>query len=205
MGGLFGGEINGFDGLLVGHPQEKLDRDGAIPAAPIEGLTAWANRQAERLRETKQLTLELSRTLIALGADQEHLLVVEHSGEALSTTELHALLSDTDEIWLLSERDAGHDSDDEVLKSDFERGLELDERAIVANLTASRNPFLRFSTWPSGRTAFASPCVTDVINRVVNEAWPDVPVVQELERTIGQVIGTPIVRQVTVIRRNKVT
>lgn len=205
VGGLFGGEIDGFDGLLVGHPQEKLNRDGAIPATPIEGLTAWANRQARQLLEAKQLTLELSRTLIALGADPEHLLVVEHNGEALSTKALRALLADTDEIWLLSERDAGHDSNDEVLKSDFERGLELDERVIVANLAASRNPFLNFSTWPSELTAFVSPCVTAVINRVVNEAWPDASGEQELERTIGSVIGTPIVRQVAVARRNKAT
>lgn len=205
VGGLLGGEISGFDGLLVGHPQEKLDRDGAIPAAELEGLTAWANRQASQLLEAQQLTLALSRTLIALDADPEHLLVVEHKGESLSTRELRALLSDTDEIWLLSKNDAGHDSDDEVLKSDFERGLELDERVIVADISQSRNPFLMFSTWPSGDAGFASPCVTDVINRVVNKAWPDAAGEKEVERTIGEVYGTPIVRQVTVILCNKTT
>ncbi len=205
VGGLWGGEINGFHGLLVGRPQNRLDRDGAVPAVPLDLLAVWANRQARLLLESKKLTLGLSKTLIALGANPEELLVVEHNGNALSTKGFRAELADTDEIWLLSENEMRHAADDEVLQADFERSFEPDQRVFIVDMTEMRNAFVTPVSWPARSDPSALRCPANVIECVVNEVWPDAAGEKEQDQTVGYVLGTPIIRQVTVIRRNKLT
>ncbi|MDP1610265.1 MAG: ATP-binding protein [Sulfuritalea sp.] len=205
VGGLWGGEINGFHGLLVGRPQNRLDRDGAVPAVPLDFLAVWANRQAGLLLEGKKLTLGLSKTLIALGADPEDLLVVEHHGNALSTKSFRAALADTEEVWLLPENEMRHASDDEVLQADFERSFEPDQKVFVADMTETRNAFVTSVSWPERSDPPARRCPANVVERVVNEAWPDAVGEKDQDQTVGYVLGTPITRQLTVIRRSKPT
>lgn len=203
VGGLWGGEINGFHGLLVGRPQDRLDRSIATPAAPLDTISAWADRQARTLIEKSQLTLGLSKILLALGAEPEELCVAKHEGSQMTARQFRETISGLDEIWLLSDRDVGHDADDEVLKSDFERFLELDSRVFVVDLGKSRNAFVTASFWPPENDSAGPRCPAEVVEHAVNQIWPDAESEEDQERTIGNVSGEPINRNVTVVRRKK--
>lgn len=202
VGGLWGGEISGFHGLLIGRPQDRLDRSSAVPAAPISSISEWADRQASSLIEKSQLTRGLSKILLSLGADPEELLVVKHGDENLTTGQLRKVLASLDELWLLSESDEGFDSDDLVLKSDYETFLKLDPRVFVVDLTKSQTGFVAAVVWPPDIDSSVQTCQLEVIQRVVNEVWPNAVGEEDQERAVGNVSGEPITRNVIVVRRN---
>lgn len=72
-------------------------------------------------------------------------------------------------------------------------------------MTETRNAFVTSVSWPGRSDPSALRCPANVIERVVNEVWPDAAGEKEQDQTVGYVLGTPIIRQVMVIRRNTST
>jgi hypothetical protein len=202
VGGLLGGSVNGLAGILVGTQAELLNRSVATPLVVQDVLFEWANKQAELLREAKQLTWILSAKLLALGADSGELLVVSHGAEDWTENRLTVELNKLSEIWLLEDRECQYESDtDEVLKSDYEKNLVLDSRVFVIKSGISSNEFIHSTQWPSTfpKKYLAQP--NEVFEKVVNSLWPDADLIESKEQVVGHVLGVPILRDVKIIRK----
>lgn len=204
VGGLLGGYINGLAGILVGKQAELLNRSVAIPLVEQDALSAWANKQADLLREAKQLTLRLSAKLLALGADSGELLVISHGENDWTENQLTVELENLNEIWLLEDREYQYESDtDEVLKSDFEQNLILDPKVFVIKNGVSINEFIHSAQWPSTLPNKYLTQPIDVLAKVANSVWPDGDMSEAKGQIIGHVLGVPIQRDVKIICRTK--
>lgn len=204
VGGLYGGVIHGMAGIMVGKQADLLNRSVAIPIVEQDALAKWAENQATLLRLANQLTWKKSARLLALGAAPDELLVIAHGTDEWTANRLENELNDLDEIWLLEDREYQYQSDcDEVLRSDFERFLELDPRVLIVKSGVATNEFLHSTNWPN---PFFKDCITQpakVFEKIVNDEWPDCELIEEMEKTIGRVSGVSITRNVEVILKSK--
>lgn len=204
VGGLMGGQISGVAGIIVGEQSDLLDRSFANPLILKDGLSAWATNQANLLRVADQLTWKRSAALLALGANAEELLVIAHGTEDWSAKRLTEELMRMDEIWLLDEQEFQYDSDnDEVMKFDFDRHLELDPKVFVIKSGASLNQFIHKSHWPNPFFDGHPTQPTALLNNLINEAWPDAELKDVEAQTIGIVSGFAIRRDVKIIWKTK--
>ena len=203
VGGLHGGVIAGMVGILVGNQADLLNRSVAIPIVEQDALSAWADNQANLLRTAQQLTWKRSAKLLALGAASDELLVITHGTEDWTESRLTDELKNLDEIWLLDDRDCQYESDsDEVMKSDFERNLDLDPRVFVIKSGVSPNEFIQSTHWPSPLFKDRPTQPSAVFEKIVNGVWPEVDLTAKVQ-VIGTVSGVPIRRDVKIIFRTK--
>jgi hypothetical protein len=204
VGGLYGGAIAGMAGIMIGNQAELLNRSVAIPIVEEGALSAWANKQADLLRAANQLTWKRSVRLLALGASFDELLVITHGAEDWTASQLAGKLGKMDEIWLLEERDFQYESDsDEVMKSEFERSLDLDPRIFVIKSGAAANEFVHSTTWPSPFFMGSPTQPSAVLEAILNRMWPDGELTEAEAQVIGDVSGVPIRRDVKIIRKTK--
>jgi len=204
VGGLHGGSISGLAGILVGKQADLLSRSVAIPIVEPAALSAWADKQANLLREVNELTWDRSAKLLALGATSDELLVIIHGTESWTANRLEDELKHLDEIWLLEDRQCQYESDlDEVMKADFEKNLNLDSRVFFIKSGASRNEFITPTHWPSPFFKDRSTQPSAVFEEIVNSVWPDGELTKAEAQVIGHVSGTPIRRDVEIIYKTK--
>lgn len=204
VGGLHGGAIAGIAGIMVGKQDDILNRSVAIPAAEQNALSTWANNQAKMLRDAKELTWGKSAKLLALGAASDELMVITHGTEDWTANRLADELKKLDEIWLLEDRKCHYQSDsDEVMKSDFERNLDLDPRLFVIKSGTSTNEFIHSTYWPSPLFKEYPTQPSAVFEKITNNVWPDGDLIKAEAQVIGHVSGVPIRRDVEIIYRNK--
>jgi len=204
VGGLYGGTIHGFAGIMVGKQADLLNRSVAIPIVGQDALSAWANEQANLLRTANQLTWKRSARLLSLGATSDELLVIAHGTEDWTANRLKEELKNLDEIWLLEDRGCQYESDtDEVMKPDFERNLELDPRVFVIERGVSLNEFIHTSHWPSPFFKGQPTQPAQVFEKVVNSVWTDCELAKAEAHVVGHVSGVPIYRDVQIIYRTK--
>lgn len=204
VGGLFGGVIHGMAGIMVGKQADLLDRSVAIPIVEQDALSTWAENQANLLRAANQMTWNRSAKMLALGANPDELLVIAHGAEEWTANRLADELKKLDEFWLLEDREFQHQPDcDEVLRSDFERYLELDPRVLVVKSGVSTNEFLHSTDWPSPFFKDRLTQPAKVFEKIVNDMWPDCELTEETETIIGYAAGIPITRNVQVIYKSK--
>ena len=204
VGGLLGGAINGLAGIIVGKQADLLNRSVAIPLVEQDALSAWADNQADLLRAAKQLTWKRSTKLLALGAASDELLVISHGTEDWTENRLTEELRNLDEIWLLEDRECQYESDtDEVMKSDFERNLDLDPKVFVIKSGASSNEFIHSTHWPSPFFKGRPTQPSAVFEKVTNSVWPDCDLTKAEGQVIGHVSGVQIRRDVGIIYRTK--
>jgi hypothetical protein len=202
VGGLYGGVISGMAGILVGRQSDLLNRSVAIPIVEQEALASWANNQAELLRFGKNLTWKKSSRLLALGAAFDELLVVAHGTEDWTANKVNDELSSRSELWLLEDLEFQYQSDiDEVMKSDFDRNLNLDPRVLISKIGVAANEFINASRWPSPMFKNTTTWPIRLFEKLVREKWPNSELVKSVDKTIGHVSGIPINRPVDIIYR----
>ena len=176
----------------------------AIPLVEQDALSAWADNQADLLRAAKQLTWKRSTKLLALGAASDELLVISHGTEDWTENRLTEELRNLDEIWLLEDRECQYEPDtDEVMKSDFERNLDLDPKVFVIKSGASSNEFIHSTHWPSPFFKGRPTQPSAVFEKVTNSVWPDCDLTKAEGQVIGHVSGVQIRRDVGIIYRTK--
>lgn len=204
VGGLYGGTIHGVVGIMVGKQADLLDRSVAIPIVEQHVLSAWANTQANLLRAVNQLTWQRSAKLLALGAASDELLVITHGTEDWTANRLADELKNLDQIWLLEDRECQYESDnDEVMKSDFERNLDLDPKVFVIKSGASLNEFIHSTHWPSPFFKDRPTQPSTVFEKIANGVWPDGELTKVEAQVIGYVSGVSIRRDIDIIYKTK--
>lgn len=204
VGGLYGGAIAGMAGIMVGNQADLLNRSVAIPIVGENALTQWADNQANLLRAANQLTWKRSAKLLALGAASDELLVITHGTEDWTGNRLTNELKNLDEIWLLEDRECQYDSDnDEVMKTDFDKCLDLDPRVFVIKSGTSLNEFIRSTHWPSHFFKDHPTQPSAVFEKIANSVWPDSDLEKAEAKIIGHVSSVPIRRDVEIIYRTK--
>lgn len=204
VGGLYGGTIDGVAGIMVGRQADLLNRSVAIPIVGQDSLSTWANGQADLLRAANQLTWKRSAILLALGARSDELLVITHGTENWTANQLKDELANLEEIWLLEDRKCHYESDsDEVMKAEFEQHLVLNPRVFVLKSGTPVNGFIHSIHWPSPFFQDQPTQPGEVFEQIVNSVWPDGELTKVEEHIIGEVLGTPIRRDVQIIYRTK--
>jgi hypothetical protein len=204
VGGLHGGTVDGIAGIMVGKQTDLLNRSVAIPIVGQYALSKWSDNQANLLREAKQLTWKRSAKLLALGAASDEILVISHGTEDWTANRLADELKNLDEIWLLEDQEYQYQSDcDEVMKSDFERNLDLDPRVFVLKSGASLNEFIHSTQWPGALFKDRPTQPSAVFEKIANSVWPDRDLTKAEAQVIGHVSGVPIRRDVKIIYRTK--
>ncbi|MCV2361708.1 ATP-binding protein [Paucibacter sp. TC2R-5] len=204
VGGLYGGTIHGFAGIMVGKQADLLNRSEAIPLVEQDALSKWADNQANLLRAANKLTWQKSAKLLALGAGHDELLVITHGTEDWTANRLAHELKNLDEIWLLEHRECQYESDtDEVTKSDFERNLDLDPKVFVLKSGTAQNEFIRSTHWPSQLFMDRLTQPAQVFEKIANDVWPDCDLTNAEAQVIAHVSGVPIYRDVKIIYRTK--
>ncbi|WP_082516983.1 ATP-binding protein [Acidovorax sp. Leaf78] len=204
VGGLYGGSISGIAGVLAGEQADLLDRSVAIPTVDKITLATWSEEQAGLLRAAGQLTWKRSAKLLALGANSDELLIITHSSENWTSNRFSSELNNIEEIWLLQDREMQYQSDiDDVLKSDFERNFNIDPRVFTIQSGVSLNEFIQSSSWPSQffKENLTNPSV--VVEKILNDVWPNGELKKVEDQVIGHVAGTAIRRDVEIILKNK--
>lgn len=204
VGGLYGGDIAGIAGILVGKQADLLDRSFAIPMVEQDALSEWADSQANRLRESNQLTWERSAILLALGAASNELLVTTNGSEDWTANRLAGELINRDEIWLLDDRACHYNSDgDEVMKADFEKNFDPDPKVFVIKSGVLPNEFITSTYWPSPFFKDHPTQPSAVFDKIVSNVWPDRDLARAEAQVIGHVSGVEIRRDVKIIYRTK--
>jgi len=197
VGGIVGGSISDFHGILIGEQLDRLDRTVAIPTVPVKILKSWADGQVALMKQNANLTLASSRILLSLGACSENLLIGTYDQEPMTTKAFRDLVSRVDELWLAEDRSADYSSEDNVLKSEFESHLQLNSKVFFFNNGVAHNEFITESDWPGRLFTDVPRYSIGVVEQVLNETWGDGQSEKSDDMIIGTVLGTPIKTQLS--------
>lgn len=202
IGGLLGCTVSNMPGILIGEQLDRLDRSVAIPNVPASALKSWAEKQADVLKQKEELTLELSRVLLSLGACSENLFVISHGHNSVTTKMFRDLVSKLDELWLIDKQQVDYEAEwDAVSRVEFEEYFKLDSKVFMLDMVVAKNAFVAESDWPKQLFPNALRFPIEIVEHVLNEVWGDGDGEESENIIIGEVQETAITRTVTIYRR----
>ncbi|MDP4075173.1 ATP-binding protein [Acidovorax sp. A1169] len=199
-GGVLGGEISNFAGIIEGDVPLGLDRSCAKPLVSKDALINWATSQAKKLIKNGRLGLSDSAMLMEMGAEIEGLYIVSKGKVNLRRSEVAEILRGIDFIFIASRRDCEYKADvDLVLKTQYEADFIFLDNVFILNEGIAPNSFITKIQWPRSLLGEESRQPNAVLESLINEVWPDCAVEEDVMASIGVVNGFPINREVTLV------
>jgi hypothetical protein len=201
IGGLYAGMINNLCGFIEGKQQEKLDRSYSVPAIDSSALISWSEDQAMTLQVKGKLGFGNSNILAALGARCEDLVICLSGNYPVTLRKFRAILAEKNEIYLVYKSELHyHSREDNVLSAEFDQHLSLHSDVYtIDHITV--NSFLSESQWPRNIFGDDSPSTISLLQTAINESWAGCTAEDEENWSIGTVLGKPIHRRATVVKR----
>lgn len=209
VGGLKAADLSNIAGVLCAYT-ENVSRDQAIPTVPAETLRRWATEQSKLISRSNlppSDKLRAAAIVLKCGGSIGRLPIAVRGGEYLSYYGIKRMLSGEEEIIVFEDECVRYDSDEDGCHpKQFENSFEPEERLFFvwdvkpSILTIGKREWPRDLLQPTDPTSPSS--LGAFFKKALLEQWgPDYDEFHD-ERTVGEVDGDKILREVTVYRKS---
>lgn len=210
IGGLRSSSLDFFRGVVAGNEQ-TASRNTALLDVPYDVMLSWLDEQVDLICSAKIRGASkalAAQVVLRLGGDIKELPIIRQDGEWLSESEFRTLLSKTEEILVRFKDDVTYDEDwDDVHPREFSDHFE--ENSLVFFVPNSlpgyrdrggQDFILReyFDNHQSSNNVFT---LAALIQSIVVDVWGDTFDEYTESRTVGEVLGTDIEREIEVFSR----
>jgi hypothetical protein len=208
VGGFRACPVDCVGGVLLGEAA-TVARNTATPTATGSALREWAAEQARLISASKldgDGKLVAASLVMLCGGDASDLPIAILNGEYLTGKELeHRLSACLDEIQVYEGEVIEYDEDDYVVQRHFKDAFSASETLFFV---PKKHPsLLRIGNqeWPSCIPGLYLPerpkCCEDAFHLALKAAWKTDPQWEEEKRTVGNVDGQEIEREVRIYSR----
>lgn len=201
--------MSNIQGLLVGETL-TASRDSALPTLSKEQLAAWATEQAKIIAAARSDELHKARcaeVVLECGGDIGELpIACQGPSDWLSVREIRERFQDTSEVVITFDGEFSYEEDtDDVHPRDFKSSFEPVSNIWVIPKHSGSVLTVGQTQWPRALApdfSWQRSNLAQLIRIVISEAWSENYEVDDEDVEVGTVNGTPIIRNVTVFRRN---
>lgn len=209
IGGLRASRMSNIQGLLVGETL-TASRDSALPTASKEQLAAWATEQASIIGMSRSDELHKARcaeiVLECGGAIGDLPIACQGPSDWLNVTEIRDRFQNVSELTITFDGEFSYEEDtDDVHPREFKSFFEIGSNIWVVPKHSGSVLTVGQTQWPRamvGDSSWPSSNLAELVRTVISESWSENYEVGDEDAEVGTVNGTPIIRNVTVFRRN---
>lgn len=209
IGGLRASRMSNIQGLLVGETL-TASRDSALPTASKEQLAAWATEQATIIGMSRSDELHKARcaeiVLECGGAIGDLPIACQGPNDWLNVSEIRDRFEDASELTITFDGEFSYEEDtDDVHPREFKSFFEIGSNIWVVPKHSGSVLTVGQTQWPRamvGDSSWPSSNLAELVKAVISETWSENYEVGDEDAEVGTVNGTPIIRNVTVFRRN---
>lgn len=208
IGGLRAARISNIQGLLVGETL-TASRNSALPTVSKEQLAFWATEQASIIANSKfdeLIKANCAEVVLECGGEITGLpIVCWGQDEWLNSADLRDRLTGINELAISFDGHFSYEEDtDDVHPREFRNGFEVDPSIVVVPRHSGSVLMVGQQQWPkmvTEQSIWRDSNLAQLVREIVLDAWGDSAEVDDEDRVVGTVDGTPIYRNISVFTR----
>ncbi len=207
VGGLRAANLDHIGGILLGEAI-TVARDAAIPTVPFEILQSWASEQAKLISQSNlpvEGMLKCCAIVIQCGGNVSDLPIIRKQDTFMNSKEFQEDIKKMDEFVFFNGEEVEYDEDvDDAHPRDFKQYFEPYEDIFFISEYSPSIIRINNQNWPMDVLDWPSSLpknFQDLIFGIIKEVWKEELYADSDERTVGEVEGEKIIREVTILRK----